>query len=114
MSSDPVAMLRAVWPDAIPAGEYERAVRVVLEAVGFKAPPPKHRRMGAIIAGLLREYGEQQPEDLARRAGCSIGSVYNGLKACGAIRREGEKDGSGRAPVFYRLDQGGKDAHAQG
>lgn len=114
MNPDPAAILRAAWPDSIPAAEYERAARVVLEAVGYKPPPPRHRRMGAVIAGLLREYGEQQPEDLARLAECSIGSVYNGLKACRALRREGEKDGQGgRAPVFYRLPEGGTDAPAQ-
>lgn len=114
MSADPVAILRTVWPDTIPASEYERAVKIALEAVGYKPPPPKHRRMGAVIAGLLREYGEQQPEELARLAECSIGSVYNGLKACGAVRRDGDKgQEGGRPPVFYRLPEGGMDARAQ-
>ena len=102
MSADPLTLLRTAYPEGLPTSEYERAVAMVLESVGH-THRPKHRRIGAVISGLLQEYGELEQEALARMAGCSVGSVYNGLRACGALHRKEARPSGGKARVLYRL-----------
>jgi hypothetical protein len=79
-----VAVVRAGWPDGIHPRDVERVVAVVLEAAGWKPPPPPHQRVGGIIRDLLK----QRPMTYAalqKATGLSVGAVANGLKACGAV-----------------------------
>lgn len=106
-----VAVLKAFKPETIFAHDYEVAVRLILEAVGWRPPPPPHQRVGRVVAGLLAARGAMTYAALQSASGLSVGAVANGLKACGAVvvRKEHKQrhgKGSGKPTFWYALPSG--------
>lgn len=109
--ADPAALLKAAWPDGIPVEHYERATAIVLQAIGWQPKPPKYQRVGELVGALLRQKGPMTYEELQRATRLSVGSVSNGIKACGAVvmRRERRK-GSPRDVLWYGIPAEVKEA----
>lgn len=97
--------LKEGWPGGLPVADYGKAVAMVLAAMGWKPKPPKHQRVGRLVAGLLKEHGPMTYAQIEKAARLSAGSVANGLKTCGAVvvrqQPNGKKGKGGGKPVNW-------------